>query len=318
MSILVKIILLSSFISLAYAGPKEKILIFTPQGDEFNVFIESFKEEFERYEVIVSRVKHETSLNNMLKTIRSTKPKGMVLLDNISVQKVKSILDEKYKIPPAVATLAVNLQKSLEGYTDNIAGVGYEVNGYILVREYNKIVDKDIRKINVVYRQGQQDAYILDSKRLLKREGIELVEISLKSNDAKGVNKEIESLKDDVFRGADAYWLILDSIIVNKENFLSTWIKSSKTAGIPFLCGIRKFVESPINMCSFAAYPNTRGLSQHVADIMYSILEEGATTEEYGVEYLVVSDKVLNKKNLDRMGIKLEHIKIDNLDIIDE
>ena len=293
------------------------ILIMRPESKNFDEFVQSFETEVSHYYKAEQYViAPETSTKEILQKIDATKPSLILLLDNVAVKKAKKLLEEHSKLPPMIATMALNLRHSLRDI-DDIAGVGYEVSGYTIVSELNKIINRKLRKIKVIYRASLFKELVVDAKKQLKRENISLHSVNVETPDSSDMNAKI---KEEISKldGYDALWIMLDSSLLTKENFSQVWIKGARSAEIPFLCGVEKFALPPINLCPFAAYPNTRGLASHVAEIALSILDGDAVASDYGVEYLTSSDKIINLPSLKRFGLSISNSKLDNLRIYDE
>ncbi|SMF44728.1 ABC transporter substrate binding protein [Pseudobacteriovorax antillogorgiicola] len=294
-----------------------EVMIVRSEGKDFEAFAKLLKQEMgadlDYGETVIDRDTEAKDLYN--DHIKASKL--VILLDNVAVAKAKELVAQDKKLPPMVATMALNLKKELDDI-EGIAGVGYEVSGFTIVSELNKIIKKKIRKVKVLYRKSSSEELISDAKRYLKRENIELVTVNVEKGDQDDINDEVAKEVENASDSADALWVMLDSKLINKKTFVKVWIQESKKQSIPFLCGVEKFSLPPINMCAFSAYPNASGLAAHVSDMALSILDGDASPEDYGVEYMVSNDKVLNKEILERLNIKIKNRKVDGLRIVGE
>lgn len=293
------------------------VIIVRAKGPDFETFEKYFKAEFEdntTFDSII--IDKKTNLESVLNG-KHKKAHLMLLLDNTAINKAKEMIKEKHKLPPMVAAMALNINFVLKD-TPQIAGVGFEVSGYSLINGLNQLISTKIQRVKVIYRQEIFHEVVQDSKEYLKRENIELISFGIKSKNAAEINKVVKREIKKSSREAEALWILLDNKLINKENFSKTWVFESRQQKIPFVCGVEKFALPPISMCSFAAFPEIKGLATHVADMSLSIIEGESSPEDYGVEYIVSLKKIFNKSIMKGLGIKLKNNKVgsDGLKII--
>ena len=292
------------------------ILVLRSKGPDFKRFFELLNEELgDDYKLTDHIVDRNGNAYETLKAIHDNQPKLVVLLDNIPVKRAKKLINQGHKLPPMVATMSLNLRNHLKGVA-GIAGIGYEVSAYSMVHEFNRILAKKIRRVKVLYRKSSFQHLIDDAVRQLGREKISLHAVNVEDKNKAIMNKRIQKELTRASDDAEALLILLDSKLITQENFVSIWINQAKRATIPFLCGIEKFARKPINLCSFAAYPDPSSLASHVADMVHSIVEDGIKTEEIGVEYIVSNQKILNQDKIHQMELKIKTISIDGLEII--
>ena len=295
-----------------------EILILRGSNQDFIDFSSFYAKEIptDLGPVTEREIDSNTVKENLYRNIQAAKPRLIVALDNRSVNLIKQLIDDNKILPPVLASMALNLKHALSDYQDYIAGLGYEVSGYSIVSELNKIVDQKFRKIKVLYRKSLFHDQIVDAYRQLKRENVEIVAINVEDDDQSKMNKKISrALEAD--KGEDAVWLILDNKIINKSNFSSIWLKYARSEKKPVICGVQKFAQPPINLCTFAAYPNIGDLARHLAEMSMGVLEDELTPDEIGVEYSVSSKKVIRTKQLNSVERKVVNKRIDFLEVID-
>lgn len=290
----------------AYAGT---VLIVRKPSKHFAVVRKSIAAELEGHTIIDYILDKDSAYAGFKSMILVKKPDLMVLMDNAAVKMGLALgkeEDQFLRSIPAVATMALNLNKLLKN-NKRIAGIAYEVPGFTVITQFRQILAKPIKKVLVMYRKSEFTDTIKDLKFRLSREKIDLIALNAeaKGKDLESINQFLEdNIKTRVSRNKiDAVLVLSDNILLNTKSFGNIWLKKAKTIGIPFLCGIDRFVSREIDFCTYGASPNHESLGEQVAELILAILEDGETPEDLGVEKII---SVVKKINLDKvMKLKL-------------
>lgn len=289
-----------------------KLLVVRKDYENFNLVKEGINAEIRSaHEAVDFLITDETSYETFAAKVRETKPDLLLIMDNISVAyatRFNQEPDEYAKNLKSVATMSLNLKKELKG-SKNICGISYEVPAFSIISQFRYLVTNPIKNVLVFYRKSEFEQTIEEAREQLSRTGINLIALDAEANgDSKDaiVKYLSDHLKEEV-NGTkiDAIWVISDNGLLNEKTFGAIWVKRGRTFKIPFICGLEVFVSKKVNFCSYAAAPNHRDLGLQVATQALSILDEGQTPEQVGVDYILSVVKTANLDKLRSLGLTI-------------
>ena len=293
----------------AFAG---KLLVVRKDYDDFAMVKEGIQAEIRSaHQIVDFLVTDETKYETFAAKVREEKPDLLLLMDNISVALATRFnleSDDYAKKLKAVATMGLNLKKELKD-SANLCGIAYEVPAFSIITQFRYLVVNPIKNVLVFYRKSEFAQTIEEAREQLARTGINLIALDA---EAKGDSKDeiakflSDNLKEEVAgQKVDAVWVISDNGLLNEKTFGAIWVKRGRTFKIPFICGLEVFVSKKVNFCSYAAAPNHKDLGVQMATTALSILDEGQTPAQIGVEYILSVVKTVNLDKLHSLGLQI-------------
>ncbi|MFZ4404729.1 MAG: hypothetical protein ACOYOK_11560 [Pseudobdellovibrionaceae bacterium] len=284
---------------------KEKLLIISKEQEDFNKLTESLTKELgSGYESKVVKIDKGATLEVIEKNVTEFSPKLIVLMDNQSV----TLAQEYYKKNPkskirSIALMGLNFKKLLKNNA-NICGIAYEVSAFSLLTQFrNAKSDKKLKSVLVFYRGSQYEETIKEAIELSKPEKIELTGIDV---DKKGVvfdYLKTEGLKEVQSGKYEAVYVLLDSVLLEKNIFMEFWLPLAKDSKIPILIGTEKFVNPNFNFAVFGLSPNLKELASQAAQMIES-LANGEKCNK--VEDLIGVNGFWNLKKSEDLDVKLD------------
>ena len=297
----------------AYAG---KVLIVRKPSKHFLEVKNAITQELEGHTIIDFILEKNASYAAFKSMILVKRPDLMVLMDNTAVKMGIDLGKEDdpfLRSVPSVATMALNLNKLLKN-NKKIAGVAYEVPGFTVITQFRQILTKPIKKVLVMYRKSEFADTIKDLKFRLGREKIELIALNAEAG-GKNIESINQYLNDNISTKVgrnkiDAVLVLSDNIMLNKKSFGNIWLQKAKTIGIPFLCGIDRFVSREIDFCTYGASPNHVSLGEQVSELVLAVLEDGESPEDLGVEKIISVVKKLNLDKVMKLNLGLNNMNL--------
>ena len=100
---------------------------------------------------------------------------------------------------------------------------------------------------------------------------------------------------------AQVVWVLADSIILCKETFAGTWVKSAQRSKMAFVSGIAEFSGKKAGFCAFSASPDHKALGSQMANLALDVLEND---DEAKVDHILAVVKTVDDKRLTDLGLK--------------
>ncbi|SMF19096.1 hypothetical protein [Pseudobacteriovorax antillogorgiicola] len=292
--------LMTLFSKVAFAN---SLVIIRKGSTNFDIVTKSLINELAGdYSVTQVIVDDKTEWQEIKHKVESAKPKLIVLMDNHSVALGRLAIENLKGNIPAIATMALNLKEELKNST-NISGISYEVPGFSIINSFQYTIKKGITRVGVFYRATQHWQLIKKAKRQLTRIGIKLIAYNVESKGT-GQSRVNSYLRKKLYRidQLDAIWLLADSVILNQQAFNRYWLPLSDR--IPLICPLKKFIAKDMNFCTFSAFPAHEELGGQLAEMAFSILEDGTKPSDLGVQDILSVRKGVNQT-------KLKHFKLE-------
>jgi ABC-type uncharacterized transport system substrate-binding protein len=149
--------------------------------------------------------------------------------------------------------------------------------------------------------------------RELSREGIVLEPVNVEAIGTKDeeiaqvLNTRVKDLASDSGR-VDAIWILLDSVVLSPGLMSKSWFPIIQISRIPILVEAESLVSKEINFGSFAVTPNLADMGNQTAQMVDSILKDGMSPSQIGVERVVSVNRIINLIRLQSLGIKARNL----------
>ncbi|MEN9360041.1 MAG: hypothetical protein RL095_1576 [Verrucomicrobiota bacterium] len=238
--------------------------------------------------------------------IREVKPRLLLLMDNQAVSYARRFNqepDDYARKLRSVAAMGLNLPKILAG-NKLISAVEYEVPAYTILTQWRHLSGIKVEKALVFYRGSQHREMIHEASEQLAKEGITLRAIDCEV-DGQGRDQVIATVKKllplEVGKGdAQAVWVLADSVLLCKETFSGTWVKTARGSKVAFVSGIAEFSGKKAGFCAFSASPDHKALGSQVANLALDVMEND---DEAKVDHILAVVKTLDEARLKSLGI---------------
>jgi ABC-type uncharacterized transport system substrate-binding protein len=291
----------------------KKVLIIRKDGRDFQVVMDSVMADLnDRYiwsEFLVTR---DTEYLSFKRKVEQEKPQLLLLMDNKAILMAQRYNSESKQPVNAVAIMGLNLSQMLAG-DKHIAGIAFESPGYSLITQYRFSVDKKVSRVAVVYRESIFRDRFETAARELSREGIVLEPVNVEAIGTKDeeiaqvLNTRVKDLASDSGR-VDAIWILLDSVVLSPGLMSKSWFPIIQISRIPILVEAESLVSKEINFGSFAVTPNLADMGNQTAQMVDSILKDGMSPSQIGVERVVSVNRIINLIRLQSLGIKARNL----------
>ena len=294
---------------------KSKVLIVAKEQEDFKKLTEFLQKEMGKdYESIVVNIEKGTEYSKFEAMIKGTKANLIVLMDNqaVSLGQEYYLKNPKDKTP-SVALMGLNFKKMLKGDT-HICGIAYEVAAYSILTQFRTArADKKVKTVLTFYRGSQFEDVMSEAKQLAKMEKIEIVAIDVeKKPDLLGYLKT--EGKTEINSGKyDSVYVLLDSGLLEKKNFLEFWLPTAKEAKIPFLIGTEKFVDPSFDFAMYGMSPNLKEMAGQAIQMIESLL---AGEKCQRIEDLIGVTSFWNDPKSEKLDIKLDEKEKNNVNIL--
>ena len=255
--------------------------------------IAGFNDETEgEFALDIHQVEADTGANTIGKLLADTKPKALLLIDNISLRLYKEYQltqPEGTTFPPAIALMAAFAEQSAEGLK-NTSGIAYEVPAVTSMVNLRSILGTPIKRVIVLYRRGFGDL-VEKQKELAKRANIELVGIPVKT---KRIHKRIRKALLRNMPSADAIWVLNDSKLLSKKAIVRGWLPALSGNTKPVVVGVPSILKPDLDFGSFGVLPDHFSLGGQAAGMVFELAENEWQFEDLSFGPPVAVEKVLN------------------------
>lgn len=309
--------LLATMVSVtAYA--KEPLLIVRTEGKGFEQAVlglrEELEEEFFLNELLIDK---RTSMDELAGKMQQIRPRGVILMDNISIflyKKYQKRLPGSALTVPSVSLMGSFMDLAVKGMR-NATGIFYEVPLVTSVVNLRLVLPSvSFDKVGIVHRAFMESSVRIN-KTYCAKEGVSLVSYQIpdRKNIESELNRGLKKLSKD--RRINALWVPNDNKIVNAELLKSVWIPFAKKFQKPIIVGVEVLVRPQFMFGTFAVIPDHVQIGVQAAQIIFDIMENGWQMEGRQIEPPRSVYKILNLKQAERFfGVDEQHL--DNIDKI--
>ncbi len=290
---LVMIILAASvLIDISEGG--EVVSIFRREGKVFEEACKSLIEELGNDFVIRQHIIcKESSEDEFIKLIDSDNPKLVILMDNVAINLFKKYQSntKSHRIP-SLSIMGVMIKQSIAGMK-NCCGISYEIPIVTSVVSLRSILGRSTKKVGVIHRNFMNESIEMD-KIYCKKEGIEILNISLPDKADSYEKSIMESLKRLILQGIDVLWVPNDNLLLQTEIIKRVWNNFVPQYKIPVIVGIEVLVSPRLNFGTFAVVPDHISLGSQAAAMVYDIRNNNWICEEKRVDPPISVNKTIN------------------------
>ncbi len=267
--------------------------------------------EFSYKELLLNK---NLSVIELAETIKSSKPKMIILFDNRSInlykQYQKLMPDSTHHIPTLVL-FSVFIEEQIK-WLKNTAGIIYEVPLITSIRNLQSIQEEPINKIGVIHRNFLRKP-VQQNREFCKTGNIEVIAhiLSNKSVDYWfGVKKGLTQLlkKDKV----DALWIPNDMTLMTPKIVQQLWIPMIKKYKKPVIVGVEALVDPKLNLGTFAVLPDHSGICIQAADMIFTIADNNWKIVNRKIQPLSVF-KIINLRQAKKF-ITVKESGLENVD----
>ncbi|MCB1042629.1 MAG: hypothetical protein KDC35_06810 [Acidobacteria bacterium] len=267
------------------------IMVLGPDGGGFDEVLKVIPEELGHdFEVSHRLVNERTGYDQFENYIKSSGPRVVVLMDNVSINYFRRFqtLNPDIKIP-AVACMALFMDQAVVGL-NQVIGIRYEVPAVTSLVSLRDLIQQPVDRVGVIYREMSQE-FFERQKDLCAREQIELIGVAIPNvNDdmSRAVRKAFDKLKKS---NLDALWVVNDSGLLSREALTYAWIPRIKRMKKPVVVGVRPLVEG---VGHFAVLPDHQGIGLQITNAIFEIVDNNFELTENHVVNPVAVRTVLN------------------------
>lgn len=279
----------------------ERLLAVMPSGESFQQAWSGMKSDLgSRYEWKTFDPDIRNADDSLARLCSAYAPQGLVLMDSRAVALAKRLQarDSNFAALPKFVLMTLKAEDVTKGLR-NAVGVRFEVPAYAVFTQLRSLSVQDFTHIGVFYRQ-YFSTFVEDSRRLLGREKIELIEKCIDC-DGGGPPSEDEIVKRlgkgmDAFKeaGVDVVWMLPDNALVNVATLGRFWVPRFHREKVPLVVPLANLVSKQANLGLFSAYPDYFQLGVQAAQQVVQVLEEGASPAALGFESLISVQTTLN------------------------
>ncbi len=302
----------------AAAYAKEPLLIIRTEGKGFEQAVqglrEELEEEFSLNEMIIDK---RTSINDLAGKMGQVRPRGVVLMDNISIflyKKYQRRLPDSAVIIPSVSLMGSFMDLAVRGMK-NATGIFYEVPLVTSVVNLRLVLPSvPFHKVGIVHRAFMEPSVRIN-KTYCAKEDVRLA--SYQIPDKRNIKPELDKgLKKLVKKEKiNALWVSNDNKIVNAELLRSVWIPFAKRFQKPIFVGVEVLVHPKFMFGTFAVIPDHVQIGVQAAEIIFDIMERGWQVGDRQVEPPRSVYKILNLRQAERF-FKVDEENLDKIDKI--
>ena len=286
---------------LANIGLGADVLVIRPDADEFQKLSAMIGRNLNsEYALDTSMITKTMSYEDFEQALAKSGAKVVVSMDNQAIRHLKHYFEKN----PAskirgIATMGVNL-KDLIPKNKYIAGVAYEVAGYLAIKGFNSATQSKARTIMGFYRSSISRIFAEEARTQLSREKITLTLVDL---EGKSDDDTSDAIKQEIKKsGVDAVWLINDNKIINSRTISTLWLDAARKQKVPVICGIQKLAKE-LGICVYSETPTLQGTAEKITGIIFGYIADGNDADFYGVEYIQETEKTTNKYLLETLGL---------------
>ncbi|WP_141732747.1 hypothetical protein [Oligoflexus tunisiensis] len=286
---------------LANLGLAADILVIRPDADEFRKLSEMIEKNLNNeYSLVNSTIAKSTSYEEFEEKIAKSGARVVVAMDNQAIRHLKKYFELKPESKiRGIAAMGVNL-KDLIPKNKYIAGVAYEVAGYLAIKGFKSATQSKARSALGVYRSSVSRIFAEEARTQLAREKIDLKLLDLEGKSEEDIS---DAIKYEVKKNTpEAIWLINDNKIINSRTISTLWLEAARQQKIPLICGIQR-LSKELGICVYSETPTLHGTAEKITGIIYGYIADENDADFYGVEYIQETEKTTNKYLMDAIGI---------------
>ena len=293
------------------------VLVIKTEGQAFDEVLKGIKDDLEEeLDIQMLSVNKSTSVKMLSETIINTNPSILILIGNQAIN-VYSQYQKKFEgqnFPPSLSIAALFVDKII-GNIQNGTGIRYEIPAVTSIVNMRSMLNSKVEKVGVIYRSWMKD-FIEENRRYCESEGIELVayEIPDKSNKTpQMLKKGLKSLKKSK---VDAYWIINDNALLNKDALLKAWLPEFRKIKKPVIVGVDSLLPTKLNFGSYAIVPDHYALGIQGANRILDIMDDDWQLSNDNIEQPLSVKKMLNLSITKKRGITIKNSAIDKVDLV--
>ncbi len=292
---------------------KERILVLSPEGENFQYTIKGLKDDLEDD---VTFVEHSITDNMgediITKHIHDINPKMLVFLGNKPLQ-AYSQYQKKYigsDFPPSIALSALYLDRQVRDMK-NIIGVRFEIPAVTSLVQLRSIIKRPIKKVGVIYREWMSD-FIKQNQAYCLQESIQLM--GIKISDKPSMRHLNYQLKHLLRKDIDALWVVNDNGLLQARYLQNVWIPLLKRFDKPVLVGIKALTKTSLNFGTFSVEADHYALGVQGAEMISDIMDNNWRIADHKIEQPLSISNLLNIKLINKKKIPLDLDKIGQID----
>lgn len=300
---------------------KDKILVTTKGKPDFKKLYENLSNELgEDYEMVEFEVDKDTDSDDFQSKVKDVKPKLIILMDNQSVKLAKDFYKSTKSKVQSVAVMGLNYKELLKN-EKNICGVAYEVPLYTSLTQFRFTqVGRKVKNVTIFYRGSLFGNMVKQGKERLKSEKINLNLIDVEKVAGDDILGYLNSKGKAIIanqKKTDAVFIMLDSVLLKKVNFIKFWLPTARGTSVPFVSGVKNFVAPKLQFAVFGMSPNLADLASQTTQMVETILDDEESCEDVGVEDLIGVNKFWNAKKAEKLGIKLNKKAAESVKVLE-
>lgn len=288
------------------AATEQVGLVLCAEGKEFTQVVIGLSSDLDdEIKLVEHTVTKNTSGNDIHSYIKNTNPKVVILIGNSAInaytQYQKQSNGKQY--PPAVALSALYVDKLVKEM-HNTTGIRYEIPAVISLVNIRSLLNQRIKKVGVVYRAWMQD-FFDENAAYVQSEEIELIGYKLPNRDDDIADKLKDGLKWLLDKKVDAFWIINDNTLLNRDAFMKAWLPVLGKSDKPVIVGVKSLVASNLNFGSYAIVPDHYALGVQASSMILDIMDENWSLEGIDIQQPLSVKKIVNMKVMSKKDINV-------------
>lgn len=307
-----------------YADEKPVLSVVLPTGADFDSVYSGLNRELAGdYDLKAFRFEAGTNVDATAKSIVASNPKGIIALDNTTLDVIKAVQKDPstQEIPVfAGAMLQVKQEVDAKGIK-NACGVQFEVPAFTQFSNLKQVSVSKFLKVGVIYRREFQPMIDI-SKEQLRKDNIELKQYCIdcdgKTLDEKSTVKGLKEIWKNIESEPElAVWVLADNGLLTSKTMGEFWLDKVAKVKKPVVSPLEMFVtgQKPFGeMALLALSPDFVELGSQLAGTIQAVIEDGEVASEKGFEPLVSVKKYLNKKKSDKINWELNPENMSQID----
>ncbi|MEJ2680104.1 MAG: ABC transporter substrate binding protein [Gammaproteobacteria bacterium] len=290
-------------------------LVLRADGEVFAEVLAGLSSDVEgELRLVELKMSKNISFRDIKKEIKKVKPHIIILIGNsaMNVYTQYQNRNPNQAFPPAVALAALYVNKLVEKMS-NTTGIRYEIPAVTSLVNMRALLDQQVKKVGVVYRSWMQD--VLDENTAYtKLEGINLVGHVLPNRDQNMVGKLRAAISKLLDEKVDAFWIINDNTLLNRETFVKAWLPLLGDSSTPVVVGVKSLVESNLNFGVYAIVPDHYALGIQAASMVFDIMDANWSIDGIEIQQPISVKKIVNMKVVSQKGIHIVPEKLTEVD----
>ena len=316
-SVLSAMLLLMTLMSLSVHSDEDKALVFKTEGEAFNEVLKGITDDLEEDLIFVPHdVTKATTPDDIGAVLKKTSPQIVILIGNEAINAYTRFQNEsgQEEFPPSLAIAALFVDK-LVSNINNATGIRYEIPAVTSIVNMRSMLDQRVKRVGVIYREWMKD-FIEENQTYCQSEGIELVTKELPNKSKKMPKLLAKGIKELMKKKVDAFWIINDNALLNRDALLKAWIPSLKKAKQPVIVGVDSLLATKLNFGSYAIVPDHYALGVQGASAIAEIMDEDWSLEDRDIEQPLSVKKLMNISIMKKKGAKIKPDALNKIDTI--